>query len=395
MPLIAGFPLVLWAMALFFLGLGWTARVDIPLAVFAMTAALSFGDIERGSWRKYLQQHWPLVLFLGVAAITTTTSVDPRHSMSVQPQLLPALLCYTVIISFVTTLPRLRFACAGLLAGGILTAILMLVGSSQMAVDDPLVKVKLLGNGLLIVPNDVLLLSVIAPLALGLAWSGNLLERAMTVVYLPLALVACVVMHSRQAVVIWSLGLVVVAAWMRPRWMLPILLATTAVGLLVDGLMGWPLLDKIFMFPRSYVWHTAWAMFLDRPLLGQGPGMFKDLYYPFLEKAGYVLAELGDRRTMPWAHNLYLEQLAERGLPGLIALLCLVGNALLHMFRTVRQLPTDGDRGLYIGILSALLALLASGIAEASLSRLWVTVTLLVLVAFCSLGHPKRFSSPC
>ncbi|HQQ63611.1 MAG TPA: O-antigen ligase family protein [Pseudomonadales bacterium] len=385
MPLLAGFPPVLWALSFFFLGLGLTARVDIPLAVFAMTAALSLGDIERGGWRNYLQQHWPLVLFLVVAAVTTVTSVDPLHSVQVQPQLLPALLCYAVIISFVTTLPRLRFACTGLLAGGMLTAVLMLSGASQMDVDDPLVKVKLLGNGLLIVPNDVLLLSVIAPLALGLAWSARWWLRLVVATYLLLALVACVVMHSRQAVVVWALGLVLVATWMRPRWIVPFLLVTTAGGLLVDGLLGWPLLNKIFMFPRIYVWHTAWAMFVDRPWLGQGPGMFKDLYFPFLEKAGYVLADLGDRRTMPWAHNLYLEQLAERGLPGLVALLCLLGRALLHGVRKVRHSALPEARGLQVGITSALLALVISGVAEASLSRLWVTVLLLVLVAFCSL----------
>lgn len=374
----------MWAMAFFFLGLGLTARVDIPLAVFAMVAALSFGDVERKGWQHYLRQHWPLAGFLLVALMTTVMSVNPLHSILVQPQLLPALLCYAVISSFVTTVPRLRFVCSGLLAGGMLTAFLMLVSASQMDVDDPLSKVKLLGNALLIVPNDVLLLSVIAPLALGMAWTGNLPMRIGAGAYLLLALVACVFMQSRQAVVLWVLGLALVAAWMKPRWILPLLLAATAVGLLVDGLMGWPLLHKIFMFPRFYVWHTAWTMFLDRPVFGQGPGMFKDLYFPFLEKTGYVLEELGDRRTMPWAHNLYLEQLAERGVLGLLALLCLLGHALMRGLRMIRQAPSSEARAMLVGVVSALLVLMASGIAEASLSRLWVTVLLLVLAAFCA-----------
>ncbi len=125
-------------------------------------------------------------------------------------------------------------------------------------------------------------------------------------------------------------------------------------------------------------------MFLDRPVFGQGPGMFKDLYFPFLEKTGYVLEELGDRRTMPWAHNLYLEQLAERGVLGLLALLCLLGHALMRGLRMIRQAPSSEARAMLVGVVSALLVLMASGIAEASLSRLWVTVLLLVLAAFCA-----------
>lgn len=386
MGMFAGYPLVLWAMALFFMGLGMTARVDLPLAVFAMTAAWSFAELERQPWRQYWLQHWALFGFLLAALLSTAASVNPVHSLWVQPQLLPALLCYAVIVSFVKTLPVLRFVCITLLTGGVLTAVLMLMGVSQIVEDDPLAKVKLLGNALLIVPNDVLLLSVIAPLAVGVAWAGNGWARALAAAYVLLALVAGVAMHSRQSVIVWVLGIVLVVTWMRPRWAAPILLVATAVGLIIDFLLGWPLAHKIFMFPRFYVWHTAWVMFLDRPWLGQGPGMFKDLYFPFLQKAGYVLADLGDRRTMPWAHNLYLEQLAERGLPGLLALLSLLGVSLLRAITAVQRSVLSESRSLFVGVTSSLLCLMVAGIAEASLSRLWVVVMLMVLSAFCALS---------
>ncbi len=377
---------MLWALAFFFLGLGFTARVDVPLAVLAVASALAFGEMESQPWRRLWRQHAPLLLFLAVAALTTATSRDSLHSLQVQPQLLPALLCYVVIVMFATSLAARQFICMALLCSGLLTAVLMLVSASRIAADDSLAQVKMMGNALLIVPNDVLMLSVIAPLAVGVAWTGHLWLRLLAALYVVLALLAGAMVGSRQAVLVLILGLVILAAVQRPRWVIPVLLSALAAGVMVDGLMGWRLAGKIAMFPRTYVWHTAWVMFLDRPWLGQGPGMFRDLYTVFLPKAGYVLSALEDHRNMPWAHSLYLEQLAERGAGGLLVLLLLLGTALVRVRRLLLAAVAPQERSLSAGILAALLALMASGIAEASLSRLWVTVLMLLLVGLAAAG---------
>lgn len=372
-------PPVLWALALFLACLGFRARFDLPLAVLAGVAAWSFGQHPQRPLPQLVRDHWPVALFLAVAALVTATSVDPRHSLGVQPQLLPALLSYAVITAFALQPAAVRFVASSLLAAGLLTALLMLATVGQARLEDPSSYVKTLGNALLIVPNDVLMLAVIVPLALGLAWAGGQANRLLVVLYLLLALVAGVLLQSRQTVLAWGVGVLVLVTLMRPRWVIPVLVVGTVLGLVADYLLGWPLARKIFLFPRLYVWHTAWVMFLDSPWLGQGPGMFKDLYYPFLEKAGYVLAELGDRRTMPWAHCLYLEQLAERGVVGLLALLALLGRAFLDAGQAYRQASSEGARALAAGVLAALGGLAFSGIAEATLSRLWVTVLLFTL----------------
>ena len=126
-------------------------------------------------------------------------------------------------------------------------------------------------------------------------------------------------------------------------------------------------------------------MFLDRPWTGQGPGVFGDIYFAFLAKAGYVLDAISDRRPMLWAHNLYLEQLAERGIGGLLSLLGLLCVSMFYAWRAWRQSPADSVlRSLAAGIFVAVLMLATSGIAEASLSRLWVSVSLMVLAAFAA-----------
>lgn len=380
--LFAGQPPVLWALAFFFLGLGFATRVDIPLIVLAVTAAMAIGDNNQRTLVATLRAHWPLLSFLLVAVLVTALSVDPRHSIKVQPQLVPALLCYVVIVSFVTDHKALEFVCLALLVSGLVTALSILAGTGLIPTTDPLAQVEILGNALLVVPNDALMLVIIVPLTLGMCWTAGWHIRLVMAIFFTLALLVCVMLQSRQAVVLLVLGPVIVVTLMQPRWCIPILAAGIAAGTLVDALMGWPLAQKIFMFPRAYVWHTAWVMFLDRPWTGQGPGMFKDLYYMFLEQAGYIRAELGDRRMMPWAHSLYLEQLAERGIFGLLALLCLMGTAMIRTYRAWRIDETESGKSIAAGGFAALVVMAATGIAEATLSRLWVTVMLLVLVAF-------------
>lgn len=70
---------------------------------------------------------------------------------------------------------------------------------------------------------------------------------------------------------------------------------------------------------RLELWRLALRMFHDHPLLGVGPGNFRTLFN------AYHPGKLGDFETWSQAHNLYLHQLAERGMLGLAALLSLLG----------------------------------------------------------------------
>lgn len=380
---IHGQPVILWALVFFFLGLGFTARVDIPLAVLALCSAFAFNQPGTTFTLVRSADHWPLLVFLLAALVATVFSVDPLHSLRVQPQFLPALLCYAIITTFVTTTSRLRFVCLGLLFSGLLTSIFVLLATIKMRGADPLLQVRLLGNAMMIVPNDVLLMSVIAPIVLGLAWQGRRELRWLAALYILVNLLVGALVQSRQAVILLLFGLVVVATIMRPRWCVPILLVGIVVGAAVDALLGWPLAGKIFMFPRAYVWHSAWVMFLDRPWTGHGPGMFNELYFVYLERAGYVLEQLGDRRTMPWAHNLFLEQLAERGVQGLLAMLVLLASSAARAARFLQGTGGESLKPLRAGIFAGLMVMIAAGIGEATLTRLWVAVMLFCLVALC------------
>lgn len=329
-----------------------------------------------------LQHHLPVLLFVLAAIWATAFSVDYRQSIQVQLPLMSGLFLYIGILAFSGTQNRLRFLLLLSAVAAFFTVLILMPELMTTRISDPVARLKMLASVLFVVPNDVLVLSVVAPLVLGAVWTSGWCLRALAVSYFLLSLVIGVNMQSRQAVVLLLFGLAIVVAVMRPRWVIPVLLTGCLAGIVIDGLLGWPLVQKIFLFPRTYVWHAAWTMFADRPLTGQGPGLFKDVYFTFLRKAGYLIEELPDRRTMPWAHSLYLEQLGERGIFGFLALAGLLATSICRSGKSCRQGSCESTRGMAAGVFAALIVFAIAGIAETSLARIWVAVFLLVLAAF-------------
>jgi O-antigen ligase len=71
---------------------------------------------------------------------------------------------------------------------------------------------------------------------------------------------------------------------------------------------------------RLVLWKEAVGMAADRPVTGVGPGGFREAFERRAPAHG-----LDAERVWGSAHNLYLHQLAERGVPGLLLLLALFG----------------------------------------------------------------------
>ena len=106
--------------------------------------------------------------------------------------------------------------------------------------------------------------------------------------------------------------------------------AAVVVIMLLDAARGWPLTARFALLwgtgeaghsgmtglwdARLPIWSHAWQTFLQHPLMGQGPHTFS-----------YTSV---DGIQVSWAHNLYLETLAEQGILGLAALLTLLGGML-------------------------------------------------------------------
>ncbi len=84
---------------------------------------------------------------------------------------------------------------------------------------------------------------------------------------------------------------------------------------------------------RLYIWETAWHAFLEKPIIGHGPGNFKGLTYHSMLRDNYEV----DTNIHGHAHNEYLHALATKGLVGFITLLGIFIVPLLAVVKLYRQ----------------------------------------------------------
>lgn len=107
---------------------------------------------------------------------------------------------------------------------------------------------------------------------------------------------------------------------------------------------------------RIELWQAALLMVADRPLLGVGPDNFRWRYGDY--------ANLDVWNTSIHANNLYLEWLADSGLPGLLAFIWLSWTLLFPLGRRLVSGPSDADWRLALGLFCGLVAWYTHGLVD-------------------------------
>jgi O-antigen ligase len=117
-------------------------------------------------------------------------------------------------------------------------------------------------------------------------------------------------------------------------------------------------------------------LFLDAPFVGHGPRTFVLSYQAYLEPTD-------DNRLTPWAHNLYLELLAEQGVIGLLALIGILFTIFSAIWRVLCILNLDrtNERIFATCVFASLMSYCVAGIFEISLIRQWAVMVLFLLAA--------------
>ncbi|MDA0185484.1 O-antigen ligase family protein [Solirubrobacter phytolaccae] len=137
---------------------------------------------------------------------------------------------------------------------------------------------------------------------------------------------------------------------------------------------------------RFNAWSSAVASFRAEPLVGTGAGTFEFWWSREARDAEFVVD----------AHSLYLETLAELGLPGFLALLLLCGGGLFVALQARRGATTSADAG----VATACLAALAVWLFHAGVDWMWESTAtvafalLLIAAASHSLGSPGQTAGP-
>jgi O-antigen ligase len=226
------------------------------------------------------------------------------------------------------------------------------------------------------VPNDLTVLAVIAPLSWVLLCHASCgLGNLVPALSLLLSVGAVCAYRSRTAAITMLIAVLCILAFSqgaRQRWpwirgLSVMLLLGLLTCLDVPQFPGSSLLTKFLEkgLGRMTYWTTAWTMFYDAPLVGKGPHVF------------------GLFHKTPWVHNLYLETLAERGLLGLTALGAMLVCGIVGGWK-LRHAPTEEGRLLGVGALASLIGLCAAGVVELSLLREYVASLLFTLLGIIS-----------
>ncbi len=214
-------------------------------------------------------------------------------------------------------------------------------------------------------------------------------------VLLGLTLFFCVILltQSRGAVCGLGAGLAVYCSSKRFRkefiaaklyWLaIPVVLAA--------GFMAWPLVKRVFIdqealaYSRVLLWKSAWQMFLAHPWLGAGPGAFSDVYPKYRDSSLWLYAT-------PFAHNEYLQILAEAGLLGLASFLWLAAVLLKEgVSQAYAARPAEAGQGwLGLSLLACLVAGFVQALVEFNFHPLALAVSYTVLAGLLVSLTPRR-----
>lgn len=131
---------------------------------------------------------------------------------------------------------------------------------------------------------------------------------------------------------------------------------------------------------RGELWGSALSAFAERPLGGLGPGTFE-----FFWQAGGA-----DREQVRDAHSLYLETLAERGLPGFVLITGFLGLLLAAALAGRRAVLRSPDVGAAAGLIAAFTAFLVHAAVDWTWEATAVTVLALSAAAIVAAALAPR-----
>ena len=177
---------------------------------------------------------------------------------------------------------------------------------------------------------------------------------------------ALLLSQSRGGIIGLFLAILVMGV-ARSRWFLIVVLLLGLGGLLLAGTAGIePIIELVFssavdsaassLEGRLELWSHTLYLSQDFPYTGVGLGMFD----PVL-KILYPLFLIGPEVEIPHPHNIFLSQVVDAGVPGLVALVALLLVLFFMAIRLIHLSRRTGWWPLAFGLLGALVAHLVHG----------------------------------
>lgn len=205
---------------------------------------------------------------------------------------------------------------------------------------------------------------------------------------LPVLWVALVLGLTRS---VFLLGVPAGAIYLLWNWKRRVLVAGLVVAAIAIVTVPAPVRERVLSVVRPHgqidsnmhrtiTRRTGWEMVKAHPWFGLGPEQIK----PHFNE--YVPADIPRPLPEGWyghLHNIYLQYAAERGVPGLLMILWLIGRVLYDLYEALRnQGGNDETRFVFYGAIAVILAVLAEGFFEYNLGDSEVLTMFLVVVGW-------------
>jgi O-antigen ligase len=380
---------------LYLVGFAFPWTCDFPLLVLAICGFLAAVSLVLSGSTIRVPLFGPICLFLLATGLSALSSKDGGRSIRLSAPLVPALLLFLLIATAEggTRTARWLYTVFSAVALGLASAMISVAVRNNAS--DPSSWILAVGSPLLLVPNDVTFLAVVTPFSLVLFFQT---PRSVAGILAGLSLLcsisAIVLLQSRVAILTVVLSVVFTVFLLRPRHWLKWGSAVGLLALALDWTLGFPLLCKFgrMQEARIALWNAAWTMFLDAPIMGHGPHTFASLHRKYIPTLSLPPWLPVDTKMVPWAHNLYLEVLAEQGLVGFAAFGLLLMRGLARGWGTQRGPPGE-RRALGVGALAGLCGFCFAAMIELSLLRQWVSIILFSLLGIISQLYPPQESN--
>lgn len=140
---------------------------------------------------------------------------------------------------------------------------------------------------------------------------------------------------------------------------------------------------------RVWLWKANWKMFLDHPLLGIGFGEYKNILRSYFDALGAPPGQMESH-----AHNQYLHMLAGTGLAGFIIYICFIFGLFKRIFQAWKNSKSPFHKGIFAGVMAALICFWIGGLTEANFDRAKVRMTFLAFsalaIAFTKISNNAR-----
>lgn len=332
-------------------------------------AALLMMIVEVARSGEGFKLSWPegymLVGLLGVAIVSSFSAIYVSHALQTTADFAKIVVIYLIIENTVTSEKRLRTIMMTMVIAGMMP----MLGTINNFMHGVLVEGRRASwVGIFQNPNeDAYSLTVLVPIAIAIAASSGWFTRIALWGIVAGYVLAIFLTFSRGGLV--SLFVVIAyLCWKQKSIVLR--------GLMVAGLVGGLLLVGVFwgrkgdfknissdttFMQRIATFRAGALMFMDKPVLGVGPGDSVVAYPLYVPKEAHCGCQ--DQLII---HNAFLQILSEMGVMGFVPFMIFLGMAVIHSWKVQKVTKETGDSKLPIyatGLELALVGFLAAGLS--------------------------------